>query len=127
MKKKTKTKEQTLTKKQFIKIILTEIDGLSKTYPYHAFVNISALVNFCRNELGINVFTNPSINTALTNMTNHYAPKTVWVIDKENKKQKHLKVYKKKLVLSIDKLIIDINKAISKTVIKNTKYLTINE
>lgn len=124
--KKRKPKVTVLTKLEFAYVSINEIERISKEVsPYQAFILLSVLDGFFKNEIGIMLFKEPKINKAFASMRNFYAPNTCWVVSKETAKIKHLKNYKGKLVLDITKTIKTIKSKINSKSIPKEKFLSV--
>ena len=126
MKRQTKKKTvKGLTKAQFTKTILSEIEVIGKSHPYHAFLLIASFNEYARVELGVNLFTNNIINKGLNYMTNHYIPMGLWLTPSSTSKRKHLCKYKGKTLLALDKVLNEIKTKLKKSKIDNTPFLNI--
>lgn len=113
MKKQAK-KPKSLNHKQFINVLIQEIEPLTKSNPYHSFVLMACLCEYARMDLGINIFKDARINKGFHYLLHHYRPQGLWFIHMESKKEKHKGEYKKRLVLHSGKTLLAIKTVLSK-------------
>lgn len=121
-----KAKNKSLNKGQFVKTMLNEIKLVNeKVSPYQAFILISVLDSFCKNELGFMLFKEQKINKAMAQMRNFYSPQmTLWLTSGKSK-LKHLGKFKGLTVLKIEDAIKHIDKQINSKPFNRQSFLTI--